>query len=162
IPTEEEWLGLIQRVLTVRREHGVDLAVIDPLAPFLRCENQARTMLDALLPLGELLRAGMAGLLLHHPGRGERPLGQAARGSGALLGPVDVSIEMRQPLGDPLTRRRRLVTSSRHAASPRQLMLELDEAGTAYALVAPTAEEETFDPDWEPMRLVLSEAPQKL
>src|SRR6202030_2831204 len=111
-PTEEQWQGLLERALTVHREHGVDLVVIDPLAPFLRSENQARGMLEALLPLGELLRAGLAVGLLHHPGRAERPLGQAARGSGALLGHVDVSIEMRQPGGDPMTRRRRMVTLS--------------------------------------------------
>jgi hypothetical protein len=161
IPTEQQWLDLIGRALAVNRQHGVDLVVIDPLAPFLRSENQARSMLETLLPLGQLLRAGMAGLLLHHPGRGERALGQAARGSGALLGHVDISIEMRHPGGDALTRRRRLFTLSRHAASPRQLTLELDEAGTTYHLAPETAQEQ-FDANWEPIRLVLAEAPQKL
>src|SRR5436190_336755 len=103
----------------------------------------------------------MAGLLLHHPGRGERLLGQAARWSGALLGHVDISIEMRHPGGDPLTRRRRLFTLSRHAASPRQLMLELDQAGTAYRVAAERAQEQ-FEDQWEPIRLVLAGAPQKL
>ncbi len=32
IPTEQEWQGLLERALTVNREHGVDLVVIDPLA----------------------------------------------------------------------------------------------------------------------------------
>jgi hypothetical protein len=161
VPTEQQWLGLIGRALAINAEHGVDLLVIDPLAPFLRSENHARAMLETLLPLGQLLRVGMAGLLLHHPGRGERPLGQAARGSGALLGHVDISIEMRHPGGDPLSRRRRLFTLSRHAASPRQLTLELDEAGTSYLLAPETAQEE-FEDHWEPIRLVLADAPQKL
>jgi hypothetical protein len=161
IPTEQEWLGLIERALAVNREHGVDLVVIDPLAPFLRSENQARGMLQALLPLGQLLRVGMAGLLLHHPGRGERPLGQAARGSGALLGHVDVSIDMRLPRGDPLTRRRRLFILSRHPGSPQQLTLELDQTGTIYHLAPETAQEQ-FEADWETIRPILAEAPQKL
>src|SRR6202030_4021287 len=134
-PTEQEWQGLLERALTVNREHGVDLVVIDPLAPFLRSENQARGMLEALLPLGQLLRAGMAVGLLHHPGRGERPLGQAARGSGALLGHVDISIDMRHPGGDPFTRRRRLQSFSRHAETPRQLLLELNPEGTEYVVL---------------------------
>jgi hypothetical protein len=103
----------------------------------------------------------MAVLLLHHPGRGERPPGQAARGSGALLGHVDISIEMRHPGGNPLSRRRRLVTLSRHRASPRLLTLELDEAGTAYTLV-PQEADAPFETAWEPIRLVLADAPQKL
>src|SRR5262249_32001299 len=86
IPTQEQWQELLRRALEVNRRHGVDLVVIDPLAPFLRSENQARGMLETLLPLGALLRAGMAVLILHHPGKGERAVGQAARGSGALLG----------------------------------------------------------------------------
>jgi hypothetical protein len=127
----------------------------------LRSENQARGMLEALLPLGPLLRAGMAGTLLHHPGRAERPLGQAARGSGALLGHVDISIDMRLPRGNPDSRRRRLFTLSRYPSSPRQLLLELDAAGTIYNLVAETAED-PFEDHWETIRLILAEAPQKL
>jgi hypothetical protein len=161
IPTEQEWHGLLDRALAIHRAHDVDLFVIDPLAPFLRQENQARGMLEALLPLGELLRAGMAGALLHHPGRGERPLGQAARGSGALLGHVDVSIDMRLPPGAPDTRRRRLFILSRYPSSPRQLLLELDESGTRYTPVAQTAEGPAED-HWGTIRLILAEAPQKL
>jgi hypothetical protein len=161
IPTEQQWQGLLERALTVNRDHGVDLVVIDPLAPFLRSENQARGMLEALLPLGELLGAGMAVVLLHHPGRAERPLGQAARGSGALLGHVDVSIDMRLPRGDLLTRRRRLFTLSRYPVSPRHLTLELDETGTIYTLVAQTANDPSED-HWGTIRLILADAPQKL
>jgi hypothetical protein len=161
IPTEEQWLELIDRVLAIRREHGVDLVVIDPLAPFLRSENHARAMLETLLALRAWQCAGLAVMLLHHPGRGERLPSQAARGSGALLGHVDVSLEMRQPGGDPLTRRRRLFAYSRHGITPRLLTLELDESGTIYTLVPETADD-LFEANWEPIRLVLAEAPQQL
>jgi hypothetical protein len=161
LPGVEEWLGLIERALAIHQQHSVDLLVIDPLAPLLQHENLARSMLEALLPLGQLLRAGMAVLLLHHPGKGERPLGQAARGSGALLGHVDISIEMRYSGRDPLTRRRRLYTLSRHAVSPRHLTLELDDTGTTYHLARETAEEQ-FEANWETIRLILADAPQKL
>ena len=40
-------------------------------------------------------------------------------------------------------------------------MLELDEAGTTYHLAVETAQEQ-FEVNWEPVRLVLAEAPQKL
>src|SRR4051812_7783175 len=52
VPTQEQWQELLRRALEVNRRHGVDLVVIDPLAPFLRSENLARGMLETLLPLG--------------------------------------------------------------------------------------------------------------
>ncbi len=161
IPQPAEWQRLIDRILALRAQHGCDLAVIDPLAPFLRDENLARSMLETLLPLGALTRVGMAGLLLHHPGKGNPSPGQAARGSGALLGHVDISIEMRHPGGDPVTRRRRFFALSRHAETPRQLLLELNAAGTEYTPVEGPPEDD--GPSlWEPLHMVLEEAPQKL
>jgi hypothetical protein len=161
IPRPEEWRALVGRLLALRERHQIDLAVIDPLAPYLACENNARSVLEALLPLGGLTRAGMAALLLHHPGRGSRPVGQGARGSGALLGHVDISIEMRHPGGDPFTRRRRFLSLSRHAETPRQLLLELNPEGTEY-LPVPDAPEGDGQAYWEPLRVVLEDAPQKL
>jgi hypothetical protein len=156
----EEWQALLDRLLTLGTQHGIDLAVIDPLAPYLRQENQAQSMLQTLLPLGALTRGGMAVMLLHHPAKGHRQLGQAARGSGALLGHVDISIEMRHPGGDPLTRRRRLLALSRHAETPRQLLIELNAEATEYVAVAEQQEEDGAL--WEALRLVLEDAPQKL
>ncbi len=161
IPERVEWQTLLDRILALHEQHGIDLAVFDPLAPFLRCENHAQSVLETLLPLRALTAAGMAALLLHHPGKGEKPLGQAARGSGALLGYVDVSIEMRHPGGDPLTRQRRFLALSRHAETSRRLLLELNAEGSDY-LPVPDALEEDFQACWELLRLVLDDAPQKL
>jgi hypothetical protein len=161
IPTLEEWQALIDRILHLRQASGIDLVVIDPLAPFLRQENQARGVLEALMPLTALTRAGIALMLLHHPARGHRPIGQAARGSGALLGHVDISIEMRHPGGNPMTRRRRFLSLSRHAETPRKLLLELNAEGADY-LPVESCEEDDFHDHWTPLRLVLGEAPRKL
>jgi hypothetical protein len=43
-----------------------------------------------------------------------------------FLGHVDISIEMRQPGGDPLTRRRQLHALSLFAETPRRLVVELN------------------------------------
>jgi hypothetical protein len=118
IPGASEWQEFINKVLQLRDQHGIDLAVIDPLAPFLRCENSAKCVLDVMLPLNALSAEGMAVLATHHPTRRLRPAGEAARGSGALLGHVDISIEMRHPGGDFLTRRRRFLALSRHGETP--------------------------------------------
>src|SRR5205807_622785 len=116
---------------------------------------------DALLPLGALTRQGMAVSLAHHAGKGERPIGDAPRGSTALLGHVDISIEMRQPGGNPLTRRRRLAALSRCDETPRQLLIELNAEATEYLAVADEIVDD-FLANWDQVRDVHAEAPQKL
>jgi hypothetical protein len=162
VPRPDRWLALLERILTLRQQHGIDLAVIDPLAPFFLAENSARSVLDTLLPLGTLTRAGMAVLALHHPARGHGRVGQAARGSGALLGHVDISVEMRHPGGDALTRRRRLLAWSRYPETPRQLLVELDADGTDYQVVADDGLPDPFPESWPILRTVFEDAPQKL
>jgi AAA domain len=161
IPRPEEWQALIERILALREQHGCDLVLLDPLAPFLRGENQARSIYETLLPLGALTRRGMAVTMAHHPGKRERPIGLAARGSTALLAHVDVSIEMRQPGGDPLTRRRRLVSLSRYTETPRRLLIELDARGTDYLTIADGPIDD-YAANWDQLRGVLDDAPQKL
>jgi hypothetical protein len=161
IPTLAEWQGLIDRIRALHDQHGFDLVVIDPLAPFLRGENQPKNIFEALLPLNTLTGLGMAGLALHHPAKGESRVGYSPRGSGALVGHVDISIEMRHPGGDPLTRRRRFFALSRHAETPRQLLLELNPEATDYLPITDTRED-SFQANWEQLRMVLADAPQKL
>jgi hypothetical protein len=161
IPRPDEWQALVDRLVTLREAHGIDLAVIDPLAPFLREESHARSMLETLLPLGTLTRRGMAVLLLHHPKKENRRHGEAARGSGALLGHVDISIEMRRPSGNPLSRRRRLLAFTRHTETERHLSIELNEEGTDYRVVA-SGIEGGFQAGWPVLKLILANAPQKL
>jgi hypothetical protein len=161
VPRPEEWQALLDHILVLLVQHGIDLVVFDPLAPYLRCESQSKSLLETLMPLGALTRRGLAVGLLHHPGKGSRPIGQAARGGGALLAHADIIVEMRHPGGDPFTRRRRFLSLSRHAQTPPRLLLELNPEETDYLPVP----EEGDDPaafSWEAFRMVLENAPQKL
>ena len=111
------------------------MLVIDPLASFLpgRGESNADCMLETLAPLQELANQGMSVLILHHPRKGDSAAGQAARGSGALTGYVDIIIEM--CCADPLdykNRRRRLAAWSRYEETVKELVIELNEEGTDY------------------------------
>src|SRR5262245_48291422 len=85
-PTAKGWLALIDCLSDLRRQHGIDLVVIDPLASFLpgRNENNASVVMSTLLPLQRLAAEGVSVLLLHHPRKKESAEGQLARGSGAL------------------------------------------------------------------------------
>ena len=84
IPTPEEWQALISRILQLGEQHGIDLMVLDPLAPFLRNESNPRVILETLLPLSALTRHGMGVLAMHHPSKAQAALGLAVRGSSAL------------------------------------------------------------------------------
>jgi hypothetical protein len=161
-PDAAQWQAFINRALYLRDQHSIDLVVIDPLAPLLRCENSAKCVLDVLLPLNALAAQGMAVLATHHPARGPRPAGEAARGSGAILGHVDISIEMRHPGGDFLTRRRRFLALSRHAETPRSLLLELNAEGTDYVSLVDDAVEDGFQANWHALNMVLEDADKKL
>ena len=119
-PRLDQWQALLDQLYSLHEQVGLDLVVIDPLASFLpgRSENDADAMLTALLPLQRLTAAGLAVLVLHHPRKRASADGQAARGSGALSGYVDVLIEMHwyEQAADN-DRRRRLLASAVHSSA---------------------------------------------
>jgi hypothetical protein len=163
-PRADEWEELIDYVLAEHEKKKLDLVVIDPLASFLagRSESNAVTVLDALLPLQRLTKAGIAVLVLHHPRKGESPAGQAARGSGALTSHVDIVVEMHwfaRPHEDD--RRRRLLSFSRHDATPRRLLIELNAAGNDY-LVHGDYVPDDFMENWQVLAGMFEEAHNKL
>jgi hypothetical protein len=163
-PHPDEWLALIDHLGNLRRDHGLDLAVIDPLASFLpgHSENDASLMLACLLPLQRLTVQGMAVLVAHHPGKKAAPAGKQARGSGALSGHADILIEMDwHAAPTEADRRRRLQGFSRHAETPRQLVIELSADGTDYVSLGTAAELE-FAERWRQLRAILEAATTKL
>jgi hypothetical protein len=163
-PTLAQWHALIDHLADLNVRHGVDLAVIDPLAAFLpgRDESQAGLMLEALLPLHRLTEQRMAVLLLHHPRKGRAGDGQAARGSGALTGYADIVIEMRHYLRAAEDDRRRVLHGySRHEQTPRRRVLELNAEGTDYRCLG-DVDDVVFAETWQPLRCLFAEAHTKL
>jgi hypothetical protein len=115
-------------------------------------------MLEALAPLQQLTELGMAVWLLHHPRRKDSAPGCASRGSGALLGSVDILIEKYYtPRAAETDRRRRLLGFSRFEETPRQLVVELNAAGTDY-LAHGDCEQDEFSTGWPVLRWVLAGA----
>jgi AAA domain len=161
LPTADEWRRLIDRIGKLQSERGVDLLVIDSVTHFLRAETASIGIHDLLMPLRELTGRGMAVLLMHHPRRRSSGAGSAGRGHGALHSEVDISIEMRHA-GDNLDSRvRRFFCLSRHADTPRHLRFELNADGSDYT-VLPEPDDDGFTNNWEVLRMVLEDAPQKL
>jgi hypothetical protein len=157
-PTPAAWAELIDHALQRRAAGELDLFAVDPLASFLpgRSESDVNTLLEMLLPLQRLAAAGVAVLLLHHPRKKPADEGNAARGSGALLGFVDIILELHR-FGRLLSdeRSRRLIGLSRHAPTPRQLVYQWDPATGAFTnLGDPLAQR--FRDNWEQVRAILA------
>jgi hypothetical protein len=163
-PSMQQWLSLVDYVGRLHDEHGIALAVVDTLATFLpgRNEASAAIMMEALLPLQTWTGRGMAVLLNHHPRKGVLLPGQAARGSGALAGFVDIIMEMDWCAhAEDDDRRRKILAFSRHDQTPRQRVLELNAEGTDY-LVHGTFQDDEFLHSWDKVKMVLEDAGDRL
>jgi RecA-family ATPase len=156
-PTPTDWNELIHHALDRRAAGDLDLFVVDPLASFLpgHSESDAGTLLEMLHPLQRLAQAGVAVLILHHPRKKSSDEGNAARGSGALLGFVDIILELHY-VGHLRSdeRRRRLVGRSRHLATPRRLVYEFDPESGAFAAVD-NPHRQRFRENWDQVRSIL-------
>jgi hypothetical protein len=161
-PTLGQLEQLGAELIDLKAKRGLDLVVFDSLAMFLPAsnENNAGVMVNALAPFLALAEAGLAVGLWHHPAKGEPPLGQAARGSGALLASVDIFLEMRHPGGNPFTRRRKVCAWSRYEETPRQMLIELSADGMHYERLADTSDD--FHTSWDTIALVLAGATMPL
>lgn len=157
-PTLADFRQLHDQIVELRQQRPLDLVVFDSLAQFLpaNTENNAGVMVDALAPFFAIADAGPAVWLLHHPAKGEPALGQAARGSGALMASVDIILEMRHPGGDQFTRRRKLFGWSRYDETPRQLVIELSPDGTRYERLADGTDD--FHANWDVVSVLLGSA----
>jgi hypothetical protein len=157
-PTPAAWTDLIGQALDLRAAGDLDLFVVDPLAAFLpgHSECDAGTLLEMLHPLQRLASAGAAVLVLHHPRKKPSEEGSAARGSGALLGFVDIILELHR-FGRLQSdeRRRRLIGLSRHAQTPRHLAYQWEPATGAFTTLTDLFEQRYRD-NWEQVRSILA------
>jgi hypothetical protein len=163
-PTDAQWFSLLAQVETLHRQEALDLVVIDPLATLLPgyAETCAPRMLDCLLPLQDLARLGPAVWLLHHPAKGKRADGEAARGSSALTGFADILMEMTyRRRARSRDRRRRICAYSRYVETTRHLIVELTADGADY-LVRTDDAGKALVQTWPELHDQLAEAGKKL
>ncbi|GJQ29744.1 MAG: hypothetical protein HBSAPP03_16280 [Phycisphaerae bacterium] len=126
-----EWLHFIERIRTLARERNYRLVVFDTITniwPVIN-ENDASQVTAALKPLRALARDGVSVLLIHHPKKNSEG-GELSRGSGALLGFVDIIVDFTLAVpNDPNSRRRVLKCRSRFPECPSEVVIELTDAG---------------------------------
>lgn len=150
-PTRVEWEQLIDDILAERPEDRPHLFVVDPLITFLtsRSDSDAGAVLEFLQSLRRLTEAGLAVLVLHHPRKANSPEGSGARGSGVLLGFVDVILELHR-YGRLRTdsHRRRLISLSRHREAVACQFYQWTP-GTADFQPVADPHEQQFRDNWE-------------
>jgi hypothetical protein len=156
-PTPADWQRLVDFALARSAAGELDLLAIDPLAKFLpgSSDSDPATLLHFLDPLQELAAAGVAVLVLHHPRKEAAEEGHTARGSGALLGYVDVILELHRygKLKSDFARRR-LVALSRHRATPASLIYEWTP-GTPTFTALPDPLLLRFQDNWQQVHAIL-------
>jgi hypothetical protein len=156
-PTPEHWDELIRHAEADWATTPFELLVVDPAATFLpgRGESDSGTWLDLLNPLRRLAALGVAVLILHHPRKEQSEEGSSARGSGVLLGFVDVILEMtRYGRMSSDTRRRRLIGFSRYAETPESIVYEW-KPGTAEFHPLPDAVLQQYKENWPTIESIL-------
>jgi hypothetical protein len=156
-PTAEEWQDLIATAIEARSAGELDLLVVDPLASFLpgRCESDAVTMLESLQPLHAFTDCGGAVLLLHHPRKNGGEAGSLARGSGALLGFVDTSVELTRYSSRRVDGNRRVLSvQSRRQTAPDPFAYEWNPTTGEFGVVR-DPRSRAFEELWPQLRSVL-------
>lgn len=121
------WPDALEQIRLAAKQ-GVELVIVDTLASFWGVvdENDAPKVVAALTPLQALLQElGVAGLLVHHLRKTPGEEGTAHRGSGAIVGAVDIALEMNRDPAKPT--RRVLAALSRFEETPQKLVIELAE-----------------------------------
>ena len=137
-----EWESLIREGTALAVARGLRILVVDTFAFWAALEgsseNDAGTVISALRPLQEAADQGLAVLLIHHVGKAkDREGGVAARGSSAIAGAVEATIEVRNEATDSHPNRRLLHIESR-AVGVRDVVVELvlpDEGPARFELV---------------------------
>ena len=157
-PTAAAWEDLTAHASLLREAGQLDVFVVDTLASFLpgSSESDPGTLLAMLQPVQRLAAEGVGALVLHHPRRQASAEGNTARGSGVLLGFVDIILELHRVGGLRSDQYgRRLAGASRYPETPPRLYYQWDPATGAFQdLTDPHARR--FRDNWPHLRALLA------
>ena len=135
-PNLAAWTEFLIYASSVAVDRKCDLVVLDTFSAFVpwKNENDAAEVMQAILPLHRLTQTGKAVLLFHHFGKGDPSEGRAARGSTAMVGAVDIVLELRRFKPDEQSDRRRVLNGlGRFDEVPDELVISLNEDGSGYS-----------------------------
>ena len=126
----QKWEHSLVQIKKEIIEYKVDVIVVDTLASFWNVgdENEAARVIESLRLLQDIAQEYKVGILLfHHVRKAPGSEGTAHRGSGALLGAVDIGVEVKRVPNKK--RRRYLLSLSRYEETPEDMIIELRDDG---------------------------------
>jgi hypothetical protein len=126
------WEEIVAEAVERCHAEGLQVLVVDTFDKWagLRgdAENSAGVVLTAVQPLLDAASTGLGVLVASHQRKGLGSFGEAVRGSNALVGAVDVVLELERK--QSLDERARVLNSvSRFASTPDSLVLTLGDTG---------------------------------
>ncbi|MBL8761530.1 MAG: AAA family ATPase [Phycisphaerae bacterium] len=127
-----EWEEFLESVRDDAVRLAIDLVIVDTLSTLWPPddENDAAKVQRALMPLTDLLEAGIALLLINHPKKGESDDGMSSRGSGALPSWVDCIVEFKRASPHDIRNPQRVLKAlSRFDETPKEMLLDRGESG---------------------------------
>jgi hypothetical protein len=129
------WPDLMAQVARDALGDGYGLIVVDTLGKLagIREENDAGSAAAAMVPLQDAAHDGLGVIVCRHERKGGGEVGEAARGSSAFGGDVDIILSLRRPEGNQRPTLRELHSLSRYDETPDRMLIDLTEDG--YALL---------------------------
>ncbi len=128
----EPWPNVVEAAKAAAKEFGAEIIAVDTLGQFAGlkgdAENNAGAALEAIQPLQAAASEGFAVIVTRHERKGGGDVADAARGSSAWGGAVDVIVSLRRQDGGN-TKRRVLESLSRYDETPEKLTIELTSGG---------------------------------
>lgn len=121
-------------------QHDIGLVVVDTLSDWAGMrgddENSAGAALAAMQPLRALAESGCAVLAVRHEGKGTtRDVGEAARGSSAFAGAMDILMSLRRTKGRGHETRRELHAVGRFDDTPAVMTVDYDLELSEYHVI---------------------------
>lgn len=136
-----EWAGLVREAADYAESTGASPLLVVDTFPYWAAlaaerEKDSGAIQEAIEPLLQATRRGIAVLLPTHTRKSGGEDGDALRGSGALVGAGDVILELERPTGQtPAPRQRVLAALSRYPQTPGVLVIEHDAGTDAWTVV---------------------------
>jgi Bifunctional DNA primase/polymerase, N-terminal/AAA domain/Primase C terminal 1 (PriCT-1) len=133
LPPDYDWPQVVQAAVAVAKKRGAGVLVVDVLDKWAKVrgeqENAAGAMLEALAPLDRAAASGLAVVIVTHQRKAGGSHGEAVRGTNALIGGVDVVLELERARGNVDPAVRILRAESRFDSAPPELALRLGDEG---------------------------------
>ena len=143
VPAAMTWPDVMGQAENYAHLNHLTVVIVDTIDKWLGLrgdqENSSGAVIEALAPITRAARSGLAVILNTHQRKGGGDYGAAVRGSNALVGAVDILIELERPRGITDERVRTLTTHSRYPTTPNHITGRLSDDGTTYTVTDPAA-----------------------